>query len=641
MRPTPFFIEIPDRPVYQPGSGPAMAPITLQPDDSDTGWVIAGTVDFQGISQYVVTPKDNPAHRRPVKKQHILDWVSPKAHEDFEYTQYKIQTEAEREKESRIMAKAVAVRKRIQGVGLAREQAKARKPFARYMQLEQVDDSDRGNTSKQLSSPEHSSDDLNSGMLPGRSESTKRKRSVGFPQEKEPAVKRRGPTSSSKAPLVWKAWKPPLLGSSRQGQVERTGDETDEEGEARDTPEYDNGQLRRLNTFDRPSLPTQRRLSTHSRTSVAQKPSVFSYSEPSLFVPATASPSPKLRRSVLSPPLLASGNYPKSASPSTQPETKYPRKVTVLQKPSNGRTCSPILPPTKLCKPPASKPVSTTFHVALARVGESSRGRTLKRKRHSLSPTDESTAAGESSDVNGMSNDHRSKRAYETEAMGRSHFSDIAASRSTWVSVDHKASKPEKREGSRSSSSGSSNILIWPSNHKSAKVSNEQSKYFAGMKMKQNDKEDVEEDEKEEEDSNETWDIHGLLDDEMRRVNGQLVRHYLVEWVGDWDPTWEPEQNVSTEAITIYEKKKRRDSLGFDGAADVDVISKNGEAPDQNTLRILDDIHGLENEASDSEAFTDAPTDATTFLTADENPRSHSETGSTAEEIVAIHAELL
>ena len=627
MRPTPFFIEIPDRPVYQPGSGPAMTPITLQPDDSDTGWVIAGTVDFQGISQYVVTPKDNPAHRRPVKKQHILDWVSPKAHEDFEYTQYKIQTEAEREKESRIMAKAAAVRKRIRGVGLAREQAKARKPFARYMQLEQVDDSDRGNASRQLSSPEHSSDDLNNGMFPGRSESIKRKRSVGFPHEKEPAVKRRGPSSSSEASLVRNAWKPPLLGSGQQGQVERTGDETDEEGEARDTPEYDNGQLRHLNTFDRPSLPTQRRLSTHSRTSMPQKPSVFCYSEPSLFVPATASPSPKLHRSVLSPPLLASGNYPKSASPSTQSETKYLRKATVLQKPSNGRTYSPILPPSKLWKPPAH-------------VGESSGDRTPKRKRHSLSPTDESTAAGESSDVNGMSNGLRSDRACEKEAMGRSHFSDVAASRSTWASVDHKASKPEKSKGSRSSSSGSSNILRWPSNHKSAKVSNEQSKYFAGMKMKQNDKKDVEEDE-EEGDSNETWDIHGLLDDEMRRVNGQLVRHYLVEWVGDWDPTWEPEQNVSMEAITIYENKKRRDSLGFDGAADVDGISENGEVPDQNTLQRLDDIHGLENEASDSEAFTDALTDATTFLTPDEHPRSHSGTGSTAGEIVAIHAELL
>jgi hypothetical protein len=591
-----------------------MAPITLQPDNSETGWVIAGTVEFQGVSQYVITPVDNPAHRRPVKKQHILDWVSPKAHEDFEYAQYKRQTDGEWERDSDILAEAAAIKESRHRMGVARERAKTRKPFVRYMQLEQVEDSDRGNTTGHLSSPEHSPDDLDREVLPGRVDSIKRKR---FPQDKEPLVKRRGLSSSSKPSSAWKPWKPPQVKPSQQLRGEATEDEIDVEDEVEAIPKSVSAELKRLATFDRPILPPQKRLSTPSRASKPQKSSVSLHYAPANFTPATAPPapiSPKQHWSVLGPPIRVSVNNPKVASPPDRSKAKSPTKVSPVHLPNRDTYYPPILPPTQLLRPPASIPKSPATQVAINGTGESSKHRGPKRKHHSLSPTEESSDSGS------RSNSAKQRPSYGKKFMDRSHFSDLASSRSRQASDEHKSPKLRKSKSSGSSSSGSSNILRWPSNRKSPKVSNEQSKYFASMPMKQKGKEDTEDGDEGE--SEETWDIHGILDDEMLRVNGQLVRHYLCDWVGDYDRTWEPEKNVPADAIKRYEEKKKRSSLGFDGAADIDMISENGETLNPKTLRRLDDFIGQENEASDSEAFTDALTDTAMFLTPDENPRS-------------------
>jgi hypothetical protein len=637
MRPTPFFIEIPDRPVYQPGSGPAMAPIALQPDDSDTGWVIAGTVEFQGISQYVVTPVDNPAHRRPVKKQHILDWVSPKAYEDFEYAQYKKQTEAELERERQIQAKAAALKKRRHGMGVARERAKARKPFAKYMQLEPVEDGDRGNTNANLSSPEHSLDESNTEVLTRRAESVKRKHSVGSLHSKEQAVKRQGLSSSSKSSLVLKPWKPTPVKLSQHRQDETTKDDNDTEDESEAAPE-----LKRPDTFNQPILLPPTRFTTPPRASVPQRSFVSPYSAPALFIPATASPSlpsPKSHWSVRGPPIPVNANIPKSASPHDHSKATSLRRVTPVQPPTNGKTYPPILPPSRLSRPPGSKPVSANPLVTLNRKGESLDGGKSKRKRRSLSPTDENITAEEGSETRSRSNSGRPEPPNEKTIMDRSHFSDIATRRRRWGSNNDKAPKKKKNPGSRSNSSGSSNVLRWPNQLKRPKLSNEQSKYFASMKTKQNGEEDTEDDV--EGDSEEAWEIHGILDDEMRRVNGQLVRYYLCEWVGEYDPTWEPEENISVDALKRYERDKKRDSLGFDGAADNETMSENAQTSILKTLRRLEDIVGPEIKESDSEAFTDALTDAAMSLTPDENMRSRSGAGSTAGEAIIVGAELL
>lgn len=611
-----------------------MAPITLQPEDSNTGWIIADTVEFQGISQYVVTPADNPAHRRPVKKQHILDWVSPKAYEDFEYAQYKRRSDEEREKESRIMAKATAVRERIHGIGLARERAMARKPFAKYMQLEQVEDSDI-RTSGHLSSPEHSPDESNGDILPGRVQSIKRKRSVGILQDKDPSMKRRGLSSSSKPSLVWKPWKPLPVKPKQQRQIETTEDENNTEDESEAAPTIFSAELKRADTFDRPILPLPGRFTTPSIASTPQKSSVSPYSAPAGFMSATASRprvSPKLHRRIPGPPIRINVNIPKSASPPDHSRVTSPRKVNPVQPPHSDRVYLPILPPPKLSKPPASKPISTAPHIDLNGFGKSSKRGGTKRKRHSLSPTYESTPAEEGSELRGRSNSPEPEQPDENNSMRRSHFSDLATSRSRHGSGNDKVSKPNEDKGF--SSSGSSNVLRWPNHRKSPKLSNKQSKYFAGMKMTQKSENDTEDDV--DEGSEETWEIHGILDDEMRRVNGQLVRHYLCDWVGDYEPTWEPEENISADALKRYERKKRN-GFGFDGAADIETMSENDEASNLKTLQTLDDTFGQDIETSDSEAFTDA----VMFLTPDENPRSDSRASSPAREGIVVGAETL
>jgi hypothetical protein len=66
----------------------------------------------------------------------------------------------------------------------------------------------------------------------------------------------------------------------------------------------------------------------------------------------------------------------------------------------------------------------------------------------------------------------------------------------------------------------------------------------------------------------EDFEIFGLIDDELRKVNGVMIRYYLVDWKGDFDPTWEAEYNVSNAAIKAYKKKLLRERQAFDGAID-------------------------------------------------------------------------
>lgn len=40
------------------------------------------------------------------------------------------------------------------------------------------------------------------------------------------------------------------------------------------------------------------------------------------------------------------------------------------------------------------------------------------------------------------------------------------------------------------------------------------------------------------------YNVDRILDVETRVVKGESVRYYLIQWEGDWDNTWEPQQNV-------------------------------------------------------------------------------------------------
>jgi len=52
--------------------------------------------------------------------------------------------------------------------------------------------------------------------------------------------------------------------------------------------------------------------------------------------------------------------------------------------------------------------------------------------------------------------------------------------------------------------------------------------------------------------------VKAILNAETRRVRGRKVVFYLVDWEGEWDPTWEPEGNVGAGAKAEYWQRKHQ-----------------------------------------------------------------------------------
>jgi len=103
----------------------------------------------------------------------------------------------------------------------------------------------------------------------------------------------------------------------------------------------------------------------------------------------------------------------------------------------------------------------------------------------------------------------------------------------------------EKRQGVVAISEGYSNF-----NKKSpmksaspAKQSQLRSQETLPIQAEEGQDEDMEEDE---------YEVNGILGHEIRKENGKKQVYYLVDWVGDWDPTWEPAENIGQGAIEEY-----------------------------------------------------------------------------------------
>ena len=59
-------------------------------------------------------------------------------------------------------------------------------------------------------------------------------------------------------------------------------------------------------------------------------------------------------------------------------------------------------------------------------------------------------------------------------------------------------------------------------------------------------------------DSTERWPMKGIIGDQS--VNG--VQQWLVDWEGDYEPTWEPSENLDAESIEKYERSKATPKRG-------------------------------------------------------------------------------
>ncbi|KAE8448367.1 hypothetical protein EG329_009611 [Mollisiaceae sp. DMI_Dod_QoI] len=59
-------------------------------------------------------------------------------------------------------------------------------------------------------------------------------------------------------------------------------------------------------------------------------------------------------------------------------------------------------------------------------------------------------------------------------------------------------------------------------------------------------------------DLDEVYDVDEILGEKFQKnKKGKMVKYYLIKWVGNWPNSWEPHENVGSEAVEIYEKKKR------------------------------------------------------------------------------------
>ncbi|KAH9205106.1 hypothetical protein DL95DRAFT_397977 [Leptodontidium sp. 2 PMI_412] len=64
-----------------------------------------------------------------------------------------------------------------------------------------------------------------------------------------------------------------------------------------------------------------------------------------------------------------------------------------------------------------------------------------------------------------------------------------------------------------------------------------------------------------EEDDESEWEVDEILEHELRKEGrGKPHLYYCIRWAGDWDDSWEPQENVGSGVVAEYWQKKRRET---------------------------------------------------------------------------------
>jgi hypothetical protein len=115
--------------------------------------------------------------------------------------------------------------------------------------------------------------------------------------------------------------------------------------------------------------------------------------------------------------------------------------------------------------------------------------------------------------------------------------------------------------------------------------------------------EEEEEDDEAGKEEEEEYEVHQILSDEIRlNEKGEEVIWYLIDWVGDWPNSWEPEENVGTVAIEVYNatKRKKRDRIGRAGSG-----NGNGYDSSPNSLFVSETGKGKGKDAQRGQVIDD------------------------------------
>lgn len=123
-----FNFKVSERPKYVPGSGPPLAPISLMPPHDKEG-IILDLVKVSGSLRYLVGYKDSGS-QVGVKPQKILDWVSSRTLEDWEFQQTNLREKQRLETELPIIeAKEARRRKKLETLAQKQQEKSRAKAF--------------------------------------------------------------------------------------------------------------------------------------------------------------------------------------------------------------------------------------------------------------------------------------------------------------------------------------------------------------------------------------------------------------------------------------------------------------------------------------------------------------------------------
>ncbi|KAL4771775.1 class II histone deacetylase complex subunits 2 and 3-domain-containing protein [Aspergillus nidulans var. acristatus] len=121
------------------------------------------------------------------------------------------------------------------------------------------------------------------------------------------------------------------------------------------------------------------------------------------------------------------------------------------------------------------------------------------------------------------------------------------------------------------------------------------------------DEEDISTDE-EEVTADEDWEINGIL--------AENETHYLIDWVGNYSPSWEPKENANEVAVQIWEEKKRKEEQASKG---------NGFSTEQSSSRSPNSIFDECAETPAQELVRQQSSDSDLFVPLDSVPEARSQ----------------
>jgi hypothetical protein len=576
FKPIPFTIEISERPRYIPGSGPPMMPISLRPPDDGKGWLIHSVVNWEGIPQYLVTPPDNPAHRVPVRKELILNWVSPRTYEDFEYLQAKKREEEEWDEDNSFLARALRIKEErfrmFQAKNTARSKLKLETGITSKVQTGSSScstDSDnesvevpamfprnviKQSPSKRVGMPDSHEDTKISSILSVKRGSSRKRRDRSKLEAGRGLTPKRQKLSSSSqnASLGQPSLSRPII----KQELETSGGEDDQDRrpEGKDDGEEEHDRVETSaeisSRSSRPILPPPRAkfCSRHSPLLTSSRVRTDDRSRKS-------SSGDSIRISRILPPPRPINLKVQRSSPK---DTQSSGILAVNPNPIDFKEYPPILPPQKF----SLSQHTGSLDVARRNAHASNRTTPWAANGRLKSQTSVSTGSepAKSATPNGINTSPRNGSGGKSDKLS-SLPGNIMKGLDKSKIVQNRNNAGLSRSDEKRSLSNSVKRLSSISIPSSARNSRSRDLRRVEPAIIATPKKGKLVDEAEE------FEIIGLIDDELRKVNGVTVRYYLVDWKGDFDPTWEAEYNVSEAAIKAYKKKLLR-RQAFDGALD-------------------------------------------------------------------------